>query len=92
MKIEDLKLAKLFGNQLRKNVNKSIYNKNEETIDKINQNKIHVMLMIDKSWNITNMNSENSCDISYLSQACIFLKFSQMQVPNEYKYKLKSIF
>ena len=48
------------------------------------------MSIIDKSWNITDMNSQNSCDVSSLSQAYVFFKLSQ--VSNGYKYKLRSIF
>ena len=76
------------------NVNKSVYNKkkNEERIDKTNQSIIPFMSIIDKSWNITNMNSQNSCDVSSLSQAYVLFKLSQIQVSNRYKYKLRSIF
>lgn len=45
------------------------------------------MLTIDKPWNI---NSENSCDVSSLSQAYVLFKLSQSQVSNG--YKLRSIF
>nr|AIJ28322.1 hypothetical chloroplast RF19 [Trifolium semipilosum] len=72
-------------------VNKSI-SKNEERIDKTNQSIIPFMSIIDKSWNITNMNSKNSCDVSSLSQAYVLFKLSQIQVRNGYKYKLRSIF
>nr|AIJ28079.1 hypothetical chloroplast RF19 [Trifolium lupinaster] len=76
------------------NVNKSISKKkqNEERIDKTNQSIIPFMSIIDKSWNITNMNSKNSCDVSSLSQAYVLFKLSQIQVRNGYKYKLRSIF
>nr|AIJ27963.1 hypothetical chloroplast RF19 [Trifolium hybridum] len=74
-------------------VNKSISKKkNEERIDKTNQSIIPFMSIIDKSWNITNMNSKNSCDVSSLSQAYVLFKLSQIQVRNGYKYKLRSIF
>nr|YP_009046865.1 hypothetical chloroplast RF19 [Trifolium subterraneum]AID67350.1 hypothetical chloroplast RF19 [Trifolium subterraneum] len=74
-------------------VNKSISKKkNEERINKTNQSIIPFMSIIDKSWNITNMNSKNSYDVSSLSQAYVLFKLSQMQVRNGYKYKLRSIF
>nr|QJD20918.1 hypothetical chloroplast RF19 [Trifolium alexandrinum] len=66
--------------------------KNDERIDKTNQSIIPFMSIIDKSWNITNMNSKNSCDVSSLSQAYVLFKLSQIQVHNGYKYKLRSIF
>nr|YP_009109892.1 hypothetical chloroplast RF19 [Trifolium glanduliferum]AIJ27931.1 hypothetical chloroplast RF19 [Trifolium glanduliferum] len=75
------------------NVNKSISKKkNEERIDKTNQSIIPFMSIIDKSWNITNMNSQNSCDVSSLSQAYVFFKLSQIQVRYGYRYKLRSLF
>nr|YP_009027078.1 hypothetical chloroplast RF19 [Trifolium grandiflorum]AGO63732.1 hypothetical chloroplast RF19 [Trifolium grandiflorum] len=75
------------------NVDKSISKKkNEERIYKTNQSIIPFMSIIDKSWNITNMKSQNSCDVSSLSQAYVFFKLSQIQVRNGYKYKLRSIF
>nr|YP_010584688.1 hypothetical chloroplast RF1 [Galega orientalis]UZU69633.1 hypothetical chloroplast RF1 [Galega orientalis] len=76
------------------NVNKSIYNKkkNEEKIYKTNASIIPFMSVIDKSWNITNMNSQNSCDVSSLSQAYVFFKLAQIQFSNGDKYKLRSIF
>ncbi|KAI5428045.1 hypothetical protein KIW84_033163 [Lathyrus oleraceus] len=45
------------------------------------------MSTIEKPWN---MNSENSCDVSSLSQAYVLFKLSQSQVTNG--YKLRSIF
>jgi len=38
------------------------------------------------------MNSQNSWDVSYLSQAYVFYKLSQIQLSNGYKFKLSSIF
>nr|QJA26596.1 hypothetical chloroplast RF1 [Trigonella foenum-graecum] len=73
-------------------VNKFIYiynKKKNERIDKTNQSLIPFMSIIDKPWN---MNSQNSCDVSSLSQAYVFFKLSQTQVSNGYKYKLGSIF
>ena len=81
-----------FVESRNKIVNKSISKKNEERIDKINQSIIPFMSIIDKSWNITNMKSKNSCDVSSLSQAYVLFKLSQIQVRNGYKYKLRSIF
>src|SRR4051812_9720134 len=49
------------------------------------------MSTIDKFGNITDKNSQNSCDVSSLSQAYVLFKLSQMQVSNGYKYKLRSI-
>nr|QVX30802.1 hypothetical chloroplast RF1 [Castanospermum australe] len=43
-------------------------------------------------YNIRNTNSQNSCDVSSLSQAYVFYKLSQTQVINVYKYKLRSVF
>nr|BEG71869.1 hypothetical chloroplast RF19 [Astragalus iranicus] len=75
-------------------VTKSISNKktNAERIDKTHQSIIPFMSIIHKSCNITNTNSENSCDVSSLSQAYVFFKLSQIQVIKGYKYKLRSIF
>nr|YP_010565947.1 hypothetical protein RF1 [Medicago rotata]UZC30531.1 hypothetical protein RF1 [Medicago rotata] len=72
------------------NVKKSIKKKMEERIE--NQSLIPFMSIIEKSGNITNMNSQNSWDVSSLSQAYVFFKLSQIQVSNGYKFKLRSIF
>nr|YP_009935983.1 hypothetical protein RF1 [Oxytropis splendens]QNS39091.1 hypothetical protein RF1 [Oxytropis splendens] len=84
----------LFLESTKKIGNKFISNKktNAERIDKTNQSIIPFMSIIHKSCNITNTNSENSCDVSSLSQAYVFFKLSQIQVINGYKYKLRSIF
>nr|YP_009770553.1 hypothetical chloroplast RF19 [Astragalus bhotanensis]QIT01255.1 hypothetical chloroplast RF19 [Astragalus bhotanensis] len=84
----------LFLESTKKIVTKSISNKktNVERIDKTHQSIIPFMSIIHKSCNITNTNSENSCDVSSLSQAYVFFKLSQIQVINGYKYKLRSIF
>nr|YP_010379259.1 hypothetical protein RF1 [Astragalus arrectus]UCS40248.1 hypothetical protein RF1 [Astragalus arrectus] len=84
----------LFLESTKKIVTKSISNKktNAERIDKTHRSIIPFMSIIDKSCNITNTNSENSCDVSSLSQAYVFFKLSQIQVINGYKYKLRSIF
>nr|YP_010132607.1 hypothetical protein RF1 [Vicia cracca]QQD90338.1 hypothetical protein RF1 [Vicia cracca] len=70
-----------------------IYNKkkNEQRVDKINQSIIPFMSTIDKFCNITDMNSQNSFDVSSLSQAYVLFKLSQIQVSNGSKYKLRSI-
>nr|YP_009389898.1 hypothetical chloroplast RF1 [Caragana kozlowii]APL97339.1 hypothetical chloroplast RF1 [Caragana kozlowii]AVP25258.1 hypothetical chloroplast RF1 [Caragana kozlowii] len=87
--------GELFLESTKKIVNKSTknYNKktNAERIDKTNQSIIPFMSIIHKSCNITNTNSQNSCDVSSLSQAYVFFKLSQTQVLNVYKYKLRSI-
>uniref|UniRef100_UPI0030DF5DB3 Ycf1 n=1 Tax=Hedysarum drobovii TaxID=2906541 RepID=UPI0030DF5DB3 len=84
----------LFLESTKKSVNKSISKKktNAERIDKTNQSIIPFMSIIQKSCNITNMNSQNSCDVSSLSQAYVFFKLSQTPVINVYNYKLRSIF
>nr|YP_010832510.1 hypothetical chloroplast RF1 [Astragalus oxyglottis]WFG51948.1 hypothetical chloroplast RF1 [Astragalus oxyglottis] len=84
----------LFLESTKNIVTKSISNKktNAERIDKTHQSIIPFMSIIQKSCNITNTNSENSCDVSSLSQAYVFFKLSQIQVINGYKYKLRSIF
>jgi len=69
------------------NVKKSIYYKKkmEERIE--NQSLIPVMPIpiIDKSGNITNMSSQNSLDLSYLSQGYVCYKLTQIQRNNEIK-------
>nr|YP_010587263.1 hypothetical chloroplast RF19 [Corethrodendron multijugum]UZZ46227.1 hypothetical chloroplast RF19 [Corethrodendron multijugum] len=86
--------VQLFLESTKKSVNKYISKKktNAERIDKTNQSIIPFMSIIQKSCNITNMNSQNSCDVSSLSQAYVFFKLSQTPVINVYNYKLRSIF
>nr|YP_009769399.1 Ycf1 [Peltophorum pterocarpum]QIT00101.1 Ycf1 [Peltophorum pterocarpum] len=87
--------VQLFLESTKKIINKYIYNneENEERSDKKNKSLIHFISTIKKSiCNISNMNSQNSCDISSLSQAYVFYKLSQTQVINLYKYKLRSVF
>uniref|UniRef100_UPI0030DED952 Ycf1 n=1 Tax=Hedysarum lehmannianum TaxID=1402432 RepID=UPI0030DED952 len=86
--------VQLFLESTKKSVNKSISKKktNAERIDKTNQSIIPFMSIIQKSCNITNTNSQNSCDVSSLSQAYVFFKLSQTPVINVYNYKLRSIF
>nr|YP_010566049.1 hypothetical protein RF1 [Medicago rugosa]UZC30759.1 hypothetical protein RF1 [Medicago rugosa] len=75
------------------NVKKSIYYKKKKMEERIeNQSIIPFMSIIEKSGDITNMNSQNSWDVSSLSQAYVFYKLSQIQVSNGYKFKLRSIF
>nr|YP_010513515.1 hypothetical protein Ycf1 [Cleobulia coccinea]UXL85086.1 hypothetical protein Ycf1 [Cleobulia coccinea] len=79
-------------------ISKSIYNNeiNGERTDKTNQKSIiNFISIIHKSYttgNKRNRNSQNSCDVSFLSQAYVFLKLSQTEVINTYKYKLRSVF
>nr|AIK21098.1 hypothetical chloroplast RF19 [Lathyrus ochroleucus] len=89
-----IKLTRYLFELTKKIVNKSIYNKkkNEQSVDKTNQTIIRLISIIDKPWNITDMNSQNSCDVSSLSQAYVLVKLSQLQVSNGSKYKLRSIF
>nr|QYB23411.1 Ycf1 [Hedysarum polybotrys var. alaschanicum] len=86
--------VQLFLESTKKSVNKSISKKktNAERIDKTNQSIIPFMSIIQKSCNSTNKNSQNSCDVSSLSQAYVFFKLSQTLVSNVYNYKLRSIF
>nr|YP_009138505.1 hypothetical chloroplast RF19 [Lathyrus graminifolius]AIK20723.1 hypothetical chloroplast RF19 [Lathyrus graminifolius] len=89
-----IKLTRYLFELTKKIVNESIYNKkkNEQSVDKTNKSIIPFMSIIDKPWNITDMNSQNSCDVSSLSQAYVLFKLSQLQVSHGYKYKLRSIF
>nr|ATO58853.1 hypothetical chloroplast RF19 [Styphnolobium japonicum f. violaceum] len=87
--------VQLFLESTKKRKKKSIYNNeaNAERTDKTNKNRIHFISTIKKSIsNIRNTNSQNSCDVSSLSQAYVFYKLSQTQVINVYKYKLRSVF
>nr|YP_009767803.1 Ycf1 [Moldenhawera blanchetiana]QIS98421.1 Ycf1 [Moldenhawera blanchetiana] len=87
--------VQLFLESTKKILNKYIYNNeaNEERSDKKNQSRIHFISIIKKSiCNISNMNSQNFCNVSSLSQAYVFYKLSQTQIINLYKYKLRSVF
>lgn len=89
--------VQLFLESTKKILNKYIYNNeaNEERkrSDKRDQSLIHFISTIKKSiCNIRNTNSQNSCDVSSLSQAYVFFKLSQTQVINLDKYKLRSLF
>ncbi|YP_009092362.1 putative chloroplast RF19 (chloroplast) [Macadamia integrifolia] len=86
--------AQLFLESTKKILDKYIYNyntkTNQEDINERNQNTIHFILTIKKSlFNISNKNSQISCDQSSLSQAYVFYKLSQTQVIN--KYDLRSV-
>nr|UQJ77029.1 hypothetical chloroplast RF19 [Sophora sp. ND-2022] len=87
--------VQLFLESTKKILNKYIYNNkaNEERVDKKNKSLIHFISTIKNSiCNISNMTSQNFCDVSSLSQAYVFYKLSQTQVINLYKYKLRSVF
>ena len=93
-----IKLTRYLFELTKKIVNKSIYNKKKNE-DKTKRSITRFMSVIDKPWNITDMNSQNSCDVSSfdvssLSQAYVLFKLSQLQVSNGYgyKYQLRSIF
>nr|YP_010415739.1 hypothetical protein RF1 [Campylotropis delavayi]USC52699.1 hypothetical protein RF1 [Campylotropis delavayi] len=84
--------TQLFLESTKKIFNKSIYiNKpNAERTDKTNQNIIRFISIIHKYFNTRNTNSKNSCDVSFLSQAYVFLKLLQTRIINI--YKLRSVF
>nr|QVY57426.1 hypothetical protein Ycf1 [Mucuna sempervirens] len=84
--------TKLFLESIKKNLNKSIYNNeaNAERTYKTNQSKIHFISIIHKYFNTRNTNSQNSCDVSLLSQTYVFLKLLQTRIINI--YKLRSVF
>ena len=87
--------VQLFLESTKKILNKYIYNNkaNEERINKKNQSLIHFISTIKNSiCNISNMTSQNFCDVSSLSQAYVFYKLSQTQVINLYNYKFRSVF
>nr|YP_010513695.1 hypothetical protein Ycf1 [Cratylia mollis]UXL85266.1 hypothetical protein Ycf1 [Cratylia mollis] len=88
----------LFLESKKKYISKSIYNNeiNGERTDKTNKKSIiNFISIIHKSYNTgnrRNRDSQNSCDVSFLSQAYVFLKLSKTEVINTYKYKLRSVF
>nr|QVX28797.1 hypothetical chloroplast RF1 [Poiretia bahiana] len=84
--------VQLFLESRKKMKNQSIYYKesNVERTDKTNQSLIHFSSLFKKNNNIRNTNSQNSCDVSSLSQAYVFFKLSETQVINI--YKLRSVF
>nr|YP_010760616.1 hypothetical chloroplast RF1 [Entada phaseoloides]WEY34932.1 hypothetical chloroplast RF1 [Entada phaseoloides] len=88
--------VQLFLESTKKIINKYIYNneakEERKRSDKKNQSLIDFISTIKKSiCNISNMSSQNFCDVSALSQAYVFYKLSQTQVLNLYKYKLRSV-
>nr|YP_010159110.1 hypothetical chloroplast RF19 [Cajanus crassus]QRG31389.1 hypothetical chloroplast RF19 [Cajanus crassus] len=86
--------TQLFVESTKKKWKKSIYNNeaNVERTDKTNQSVIRFISIIHKYFNTRNMNSQNSCDVSFLSQAYVFLKLLQTQIININLYKLRSVF
>nr|YP_009661897.1 hypothetical chloroplast RF1 [Mimosa pudica]QCT83242.1 hypothetical chloroplast RF1 [Mimosa pudica] len=79
------------------NNNNNEASKERKRNDKKNQNIIHFISTIKNSnSNIRNKNSQNFWDVSSLSQAYVFYKFSQINLYkyqiNLYKYKLRSLF
>nr|WPN87330.1 hypothetical chloroplast RF1 [Flemingia sp.] len=86
--------TQLFLESTKKIIKKSIYNNeaNTERTDKINQSVIRFISIIHNYFNTRNMNSQNSCDVSFLSQAYVFFKLLQTQIFNINLYKLRSVF
>nr|QJQ78417.1 hypothetical chloroplast RF19 [Hylodesmum podocarpum] len=84
--------TQLFLESTKKKWNKSIYTNeaNAERTDKTNQNIIRFISIIQKYLNTKNTNSQNSCDVSFLSQAYVFFKLLQTRIINI--YKLRSVF
>nr|YP_009725878.1 Ycf1 [Allium fasciculatum]QHQ73075.1 Ycf1 [Allium fasciculatum]UUF92538.1 hypothetical protein RF1 [Allium fasciculatum] len=90
--------AQLFFKSTNKIVTKSIYNDktNQEGIEKTNQNTMNFILTI-KKWFYNTFNNTHFCisnknstiywDLSSLSQAYVFYKFSQNQLLNKYPFK-----
>nr|UZC31821.1 hypothetical protein RF1 [Medicago italica] len=77
----------------RLNVIKSIYYKKkmEERIKKKKEeNELIPISMIDKFETIRNMNSQNSLDLSYLSQGYVCYKLTEIQLNNEIKDSFNS--
>lgn len=86
--------AQLLLESRRKIINTYIYNTEEskKRIRKTNPKKLNLISFIKKSLNNSNVINKNSpifCDVSYLSQAYVFYKLSQIRVIN--LYKLKSV-
>nr|YP_010935277.1 hypothetical protein RF1 [Lindernia rotundifolia]WKW53382.1 hypothetical protein RF1 [Lindernia rotundifolia] len=87
--------TELFFESTKKKFDKSLYNneKNQEGINKQKTNPITFISTIKKSLDIISNNQRNSYmfyDLSYVSQAYVFFKLSQIQVSNS--SKLKSVF
>nr|AEX94001.1 hypothetical chloroplast RF19 [Gilliesia graminea] len=86
--------AQLFFESTKKIITKCIYNDetNQEIIENTNQNTMHFISTIKKSFSNTNISNKNSniyWDLSSLSQAYVFYKLSQNQFIN--KYHLRSV-
>nr|QGU84384.1 hypothetical chloroplast RF19 [Casearia velutina] len=90
--------VQIFFESPRKMINKyiAIYNKkeNHKRIDETNQNTIHFILILKKTLNYSNISAINKnlqifYDVTFLSQAYVFYKLSQIQVIN--LYKLRSV-
>nr|YP_009731635.1 hypothetical chloroplast RF19 [Allium kingdonii]QHQ72476.1 hypothetical chloroplast RF19 [Allium kingdonii] len=93
--------AQLFFKSTNKIFTKSIYNDktNQEGIEKTNQNTMNFFSTIKRSFynfyntfyntnfSISNKNSNIYWDLSSLSQAYVFYKFSQNQLLNKYPFK-----
>nr|YP_009974362.1 hypothetical protein RF1 [Uraria lagopodoides]QNH95219.1 hypothetical protein RF1 [Uraria lagopodoides] len=84
--------TQLFLESTKKKLKKFIYTNeaNAERTDKTNQNIIRFISIIHKYLNTQNINSQNSYDVSFLSQAYVFLKLLQTRIINI--YKLRSFF
>nr|YP_010936321.1 hypothetical protein RF1 [Yamazakia pusilla]WKW54774.1 hypothetical protein RF1 [Yamazakia pusilla] len=87
--------TELFFESTKKIIDKSLYNneKNQEGINKQKTNPITFIATIKKSLDIISNSQTNSYmfyDLSYVSQAYVFFKLSQIQVSNS--SKLKSVF
>nr|YP_010471759.1 Ycf1 protein [Nervilia aragoana]UVG41117.1 Ycf1 protein [Nervilia aragoana] len=91
--------AQLFFESTKKIFNKSIYNneikKEQEVIDEKKKNTMNFFLNIKRkrlfsNTENNNQNSNTSWNLSSLSQAYVFYKFSQIQLLN--KYQLRSVF
>nr|QHS70139.1 hypothetical protein RF1 [Pediomelum tenuiflorum] len=84
----------LFLELTKKKLNKSIYDNeaNAERTYKTNRSIISFISILHKYFNTRNPNSQNSCDISFLSQAYVFLNLLQTLIININRYKLRSVF
>nr|YP_009772225.1 hypothetical chloroplast RF19 [Zornia diphylla]QIT03093.1 hypothetical chloroplast RF19 [Zornia diphylla] len=82
----------VFRESRNKIKNQSIKESNVKRTDKRNQSLIHLNFssLLKKNDNIRTTNSQNSCDVSLLSQAYVFFKLSE--TINIYKYKFRSVF
>nr|YP_010848564.1 hypothetical protein RF1 [Tabernaemontana bovina]WEV93215.1 hypothetical protein RF1 [Tabernaemontana bovina] len=87
--------TQIFLESIKKIMDKPINEANQERLNRKNENQIHFISTIstlkgsiDSIRNTTN--SHSFCDLSYLSQAYVFYKLSQIQASN--LYKLRSVF